>query len=263
MPIEALARIGTAHPDVLPALIRLLQYEPSDERKVSAADASVFRELAAEALTIVGPEADLAAPLLVRAVRNPRESQAVRRKAIIALGAIGPRAAIAIPALVESIVFDESPALREAAGEALGKTGPAALPVLSQYLQHTDPKVRYCAVLGLRQMSRQGAAAAAPLAALLTDEDDEVRVAVCEALQTIGVDAGSFAPVLIDLLTSELRQVRMRAMRLIVKLAPQMHAHLDLLRSLESDPRGHVRSITRTTVRNLEAEWERSGNVDR
>ncbi len=142
LPIEALARIGTAHPDVLPALIRLLQYEGHNTSTVSAADASVFRELAAEALGLMGPDADLAAPLLVRAVRDVRESESVRRKALVALGSMRARAALAVPALMETLEFEESEALRGAAGEALGKVGLPALPIMLQYLQHSNPRVR-------------------------------------------------------------------------------------------------------------------------
>ena len=62
LPLEALAQIGTSHPGVLPAIIRLLQYQPPTSSSLSEADASVLRELAAETLAIMGQDAYLAAP---------------------------------------------------------------------------------------------------------------------------------------------------------------------------------------------------------
>ncbi len=251
LPIEALARIGSAHPDVLGALIRLLQYEGLDPSKVSAAEASVFRELAAEALGLMGPDADLAAPLLMRAVRDVRESESVRRKALVALGAMRSRAALAIPALIETLEFEQSDALRGAAGEALGKIGLPALPIMLQYLQHSNPKVRFHMACGLKQMGSAGQPATPTLIAAIGDQDETVRLAICEALAAIAPDPGPYAEPLVRLLTSELRQVRMGAMRLIVKLGPQMQPYLGLLEQLQDDPRSEVNTIARKTLEKL------------
>ncbi len=236
LPVEALARIGTSHPDVLPALIRLLQYEGSDASRISAADASVFRELAAEALGIMGPDADLAAPLLIRAIRNVGESESVRRKATVALGSMGARAELAIPALIETLEFGESDALRGAAGEALGKIGLPALPLLQRYLQHSDPQVRASAAKAIGQMGRQARPAVPTMIAALVDPDDEVRVSICESLDSIGADPKQFIALLVQLLTSDLRQVRMRSMRLLIKLGPQVRPQVEQLRQLQQDP---------------------------
>jgi hypothetical protein len=252
LPIEALARIGTAHPDVLPALIRLLQYQSRAGGPVSAAEASVLRELAAEALALLGPDAELAVPLLVRAVRNPRESESVRRRAMTTLGSLGPRAVPAVAALLEVLQLNDSATLRNVAGESLGEIGPPALPVLVTSLRHPDPDVRQAAAAGIARMGNQAQAAVEDLLAVLGDDDDQVRIQICETLESIGGATDRFAPELIRLLTSESRQIRMRAMRLLVALGPRADPYRDQLRALERHASSDVRAIARITLRRLE-----------
>jgi HEAT repeat protein len=252
LPMEALARIGTRHPEVMPALLRLLQYQGEDATKVSPAEASVFRELAAEAIAVVGADADLAAPLLVRAIRNPQETAAVRRKAIVAVGALGPRAELAVPALIETMELGDTEALRVAASEALGKIGTPALPLLQQYLQHPAPDVRCYAAQGLAAMGPQARPALAALTAALADPHAEVRMAICESCAAIPLAPDTFMRQLIELLASDSRQVRMRAMRLLIKLGPQVDPFLPQLQALQSHHDSSVRAIARKTWEQLE-----------
>ncbi len=251
LPVEALARIGTAHPNVLPALIRLLQYQPTGNSTMGAAQASRLRELAAEAFSYMGPEADLAAPLLVRAVRNVNETEAVRRKAVYALGAIGSRAALAVPALIETMEFDQSDALRAAASEALGRVGTPALPLLQRYLRHPDPQVRRYVAQSVARMGKQARPALGTLVASLTDSDPAVRLALCESLASLAADSNAYVPQLIALLTAESRQVRMNARRLLVKLGPKTRPFLSQLRQLQNHPEAATRAIVRKTLRDL------------
>jgi HEAT repeat protein len=252
LPLESLAQVGTAHPAVLPALIRLLEYRPPATSELSAADASVLREFAAEALTIIGQESYLAAPLLVRVVRDPSETENVRRKAIVALGAMGGGASVAVPALTETMEFEPSEQLRAAAAEALPKIGPAALPVLRQYLQHERAELRRLAAEGLRQMGQGASGAVVELLRCLNTDDDLLRIACCEALHGIGIDSSRYAEPLVSLLASEDRQVRMRAMRLLVTLGQQLGPHLESLRRMQDDPRPHARAIARKTLQKIE-----------
>lgn len=249
--IEALARIGTDHHDVMPALIRLLQYRGEDPEKVTPAQASVYRELAAEALSVMGPDAEMAAPLLIRCVRNPQETDAVRRKAIVALGAIGPRAALAIPALVEVLELSQDETLRTGASEALGKIGPPALPMLQRYLQHPDAATRRYAARSIALMGKQAQPAVRTLIAALNDPDPPVRVTICESLYTTTAAPDAYIPQLIELLTCDDRQVRVRAMRLLIKLGQLVQPHLDQLRQLESHSSAATRSVVRRTLREL------------
>ncbi len=254
LPVEALARIGTAHPEVMPAMIRLLQYEGFDRSRVSASDAALLRELAAEGLAMMGPEADLAAPLLMRVVRDRREGESMRRKAMVALGSMGERAALAIPALVETLEFEESRALREAAGESLGRIGAPAASIMLQYLQHSDPKIRLNVARGLGSKKLASEQVVSTLVATLDDPDDEVRLAVCESLAVLTPDASSYAAALVQLLTSPQRQVRMGAMRLMVDSDEKVGPYRHLLLELRDDPRSEVRSIVEKTLAKLPAQ---------
>lgn len=252
LPIEGLARIGAAHPAVLPALVRLLQYQPRPGDAISAAEASVLREVAAEALALVGSDAALAVPLLIRAVRNGRESESMRRKSIETLGALGPVSRDATPALLEVLELGTSLTLREVAGNALGQIGGPAVPVLVRSLGHSDPTVRRIAAAGLARAGAQARPAVETLLGLLQDEDAEVRIQVCETLEALGVAAERFVRELIELLTCESRQVRMRAMRLLIALGPRVQPYLDRLRQLGEHERSDVRAVVRTALRQLE-----------
>ena len=162
---------------------------------------------------------------------------------------MGARAELAIPALIETLEFGESDALRGAAGEALGKIGLPALPLLQRYLQHSDPQVRASAAKAIGQMGRQARPAVPTMIAALVDPDDEVRVSICESLDSIGADPEQFIALLVQLLTSDLRQVRMRSMRLLIKLGPQVRPQVEQLRQLQQDPRAWVRAIATKTLR--------------
>jgi HEAT repeat protein len=219
---------------------------------LSAADASVLREYAAETLAIIGQKAYFAAPLLVRVVRDTSETESVRRKAIVALGAIGGAANVAIPALIETMEF-ESPTLRGAAAEALPKLGPAVVPVLRQYLQHERVELRQLAAEGLGQMGQGAASAVGQLLRCLdSDEQDLPRIACCEALHAIGVEPARYAEPLIALLASEDRQVRMRAMRLLVTIGGQLGPYLESLRRMQNDPRPHARAVARKALEKID-----------
>ena len=75
-----------------------------------------------ESIATVGKDAAIAAPVLMRFLNDPREP--MRRKTAMALGRVGPAAQLAIPTLVESLAFDESPAVRDAAETSLAEIGP-------------------------------------------------------------------------------------------------------------------------------------------
>jgi HEAT repeat protein len=82
----ALSRIGVA---AAPELTRTLA---SPDPRV--------RQLAAEVLARIGPEARDSVPQLIQLARNEQEDERVRKAAIWALGQIGPPAAEAVPELM-------------------------------------------------------------------------------------------------------------------------------------------------------------------
>ncbi|HJZ55559.1 MAG TPA: HEAT repeat domain-containing protein, partial [Gemmataceae bacterium] len=101
----AIARIGPAARDAVPALIETLKDE----------DAHV-RWSAAVALAQITPAAKDAVPVLIESLKD--KEFAIRYRAVVGLGKIGPDAKAAVPALIEALKDEES-AIREAAGDSL------------------------------------------------------------------------------------------------------------------------------------------------
>ena len=174
-------------------------------------------------------------------MRDADETESVRRKAITALGSMGGNASVAVAALTETMEFESSVVLQGAAADALSRIGPAALPVLQQYLRHERADVRRLAAGSLSQMGQGATGAVAAVIRSLADTDDQVRIACCETLHGIGIEPARYAGPLIGLLASNDRQVRMRAMRLLVTVGAQLGPHLEPLRQLQHDPRAYVR----------------------
>ena len=102
---DALAGIGTAAKEAMPALIEALKNKDPGVRRV-----------AASVLGIVGPEAREAAPALIRTLKDADPT--VRSLAAAALGRIGPPAKAAVPALKKAS-RDKDRTVRAAAALAL------------------------------------------------------------------------------------------------------------------------------------------------
>jgi HEAT repeat protein len=150
---------------------------------LSAGEIATLREAAAEAFAILRADADLAAPLLVRAIRNPAEAECIRRKALVALGKIGPNAAIAIPAAVESLEFDPSEAVRDEAARALVGIGGPAYRVLGEYLAHPQAAVRWRIAAVIAAIKSPPEDLLARLRDATSDPDGLVRMALLSRLE--------------------------------------------------------------------------------
>jgi HEAT repeat protein len=85
---------------------------------------------------------------------------------------------------------------QEAAADALGRIGPAAVPSLTQALQNPDPEVRLKAVEVLGRMGVDAKDAVPHLVRLLDDPDDQVRKAATRTLGRIGPPAQEAVPAL-------------------------------------------------------------------
>lgn len=88
----------------------------------------------------------------------------------------------------------------EAAADALGRMGPAAVPKLVEALQDPNPQVRTVAARVLARIGPEAVIAVPTLQLLLEDADDEVRRAATRALGQIGPAAAAAIPDLIRLL---------------------------------------------------------------
>jgi HEAT repeat protein len=145
----ALGAINRRHKEVLPALIACLN-DPASPR---------MRAVGANSLGEMGPDAKLAVPALIDALRmqevTDRESmRSIRWSVLGALRSIGSGAAAAVPLLIEILQdkkFDQNE--RWAAMDALRQIGPAAkaaIPALNAALADKDPRIRSSAADALK-----------------------------------------------------------------------------------------------------------------
>ena len=251
VPVEALGLMGSRHPNVIPAVLQLFQCTPGEQSGLSPRDATHLRELAVEAFSMMGPDAAIAAPLLMRAVRDPSEVESIRRGAVVALGRIGADAAIAIPVLIESLEFDPSEAIRDEAARALAKIGDRAHVVLQGYLAHPDPAVRWRIASAFGELKSPPLNLVVALQNMASDPDEVVRLAALESLSKLETDPDKFLAAAIQLLASEDRQVRMRAMRLIVAHFPLQTSDVAALEELQHHDRPATARIARLVIKKL------------
>ena len=241
--LEALGRIGTAHPEVVPALMATLRAADDGDA------AAVLREGAADAVALIGPAAAPVVPALIRAAGDAHEP--VRRKVFIALGTMGGQTEIALPTMIEAMAFDESPAVRDAAEEALAKVGPAAIPALVQVLRDDDVELRLRAARALRRMGGIARSAKNDLRTALHDADAGVRIEAAGALLQLTDDPGEYLPTLVECLTSRERGVRMQASQLLIDLGPPARPAASLLEDLLDHERPEVRRLAAETLKKM------------
>jgi HEAT repeat protein len=89
---------------------------------------------------------------------------------------------------------------QEAAADALGRIGAAAVPELVVALENSDPAVRHKAVGVLGRIGPDATAAVPSLVKLLNDPDPEVRKATVRTLGQIGPAAKDAVPDLVETL---------------------------------------------------------------
>ncbi len=121
--IEALCRIGLAHPQTLPTVIALLQRGPATAlTRTNAVGCGARRVVAAiQCLELFGSGGADAVPVLLRYSEDREER--VRRAVAVTLGAFGPRGSDAAQRLAEIIVTDQSLDVRDVAAISLGQVG--------------------------------------------------------------------------------------------------------------------------------------------
>lgn len=89
---------------------------------------------------------------------------------------------------------------QEAAAEALGRIGPAALPQLVELLRSPQAEVRLIAAQVIARMGSDAREAVPALIPLLNDPDERVRKAATRTLGRIGPEAAAAVPELLQAL---------------------------------------------------------------
>ncbi|MEZ6066028.1 MAG: HEAT repeat domain-containing protein [Planctomycetaceae bacterium] len=241
--IEGLGMIGPAHPRTLGLLVAELERrsapastaesesatrpanQPSESLAVAASDAAAtaselrqshqrneLRVATVDMLALFGATAAPAVPQLLKALRSDHEP--LRRSAAFALGQVG--GTLGMQGLVEALLFDDSPAVQDAAGHALAKLGTPAIPRLTQLLDDREPGVRLRAVRALGQIGKLAIVAAEPLRTRLDDDSNAVRIAAAEAIWLITGDANAARQLAMTFLDSDDRDTRRDAFLLLV-----------------------------------------------
>jgi HEAT repeat protein len=149
-------------------------------RLVRPYEAEYERQLAAEALGLLGPQAQPALPTLAAALNDPQA-----RVSLAAANALGALGKAAVPVLAKACRTAPEPN-RAFACSALAQLGPEAadaIPAWLETLAEPDPNRRSFAFLGL---SRIGPPAIPPLLGLLARGDTARHGPAIEALTRIG-----------------------------------------------------------------------------
>ncbi|MBM3473177.1 MAG: HEAT repeat domain-containing protein [Armatimonadetes bacterium] len=193
------------------------------------------RAAIAAALGEMGPRAVPAVPALTRCLDGPDEGD--RIAAVRALRQVGPAAASAAPAL---LAFMRSKAWAQGmlpegteAGEALGRLGPAAVPVLMGALNDQNDTTRHCVAEALVDI---GPASVPALVKALGSKDLKVRQSAAEALTQLGPLAAPATPTFGRWLDDRDADTRHRAVHALGAIGPRAVAAGPELLKLLTDP---------------------------
>jgi HEAT repeat protein len=227
--LEALGRIGAAHPQTLGAIVAVAERPLRTEPAARLEDLEL-KTAAVDVLSLFGASAAPAIPLLQELTRGDHEP--LRRAAVNTLGKTGNP--LVLEALVDALLFDPSPVVCDTAAVALSQLGGAAVPTLQALLVHRDAEVRARAAEALGRIGPPAAAALASLRERLTDPAPGVRLAAAEGIWRLTGSADGCLDAPLALLAEPQRELRMRAQRLLVEIgrssrSPELLARLEEL----------------------------------
>jgi HEAT repeat protein len=229
---------------------------------------------AAQAIAILGKQAEAAAPDVIRLLDNPdalrefrglspAEIDAVTEELAKALRSLG---SAAVPTIVETLRYRD----HTYSGNVVDALPDETIPPLVEALDHADVKVRLQVARLLGQMGPRATEATDKVTGLLNDEHPGVREQAIDALAGIKPDSAPVEP-LIDRLDDEKPVVRERAARALgilgqegEKAVPALietlddserWVHLAAVRALASFP-GHSRRIVKVLTRRMDRQTD-------
>jgi len=192
------------------------------------------RDIAMQALGRLdaGPLA-VAEEALLRRLKDPQESAAIRGDAARRISRIGTAAKASVPVLADRAQNDADPKVRLACLYSLqkvasspGEVFPALLVALEK---DRDAEVRRTAAKRLGDLGADASEAIPALASILGSTEPELAVTAAEALKKIGRGA---VPELIKQLSSPRTEAKLRAIAVLVQFGPGAKEALPALRIL-------------------------------
>ncbi|MCH8829201.1 MAG: HEAT repeat domain-containing protein [Planctomycetes bacterium] len=253
--IGVLAGIGATDAKAVQALIAALNLTGGP--KVSRADVNQLRGDAIDAIGRIGSPASSAIRRLIGLTGSGNEDH--RRKAARALGKMRRSADDVLVPLAELLVDDDSPAVCDAAADALADVGTPALPLLLKLLENDVEEVRRRAARAVGNIKDQSFDASArntaqkALDEALDDEDSWVRMNAIESLWKISGKADVVVPALIEELKNPDRQIRIKAYRFLRKLGSKAASAIVPLKKLLQHEEAYVRSVAARALRSIAA----------
>ena len=249
MSVEALCRIGSAHPLALATVIQLLQsHEPGLRGDAVRSGPELDLVVACiESLELFRGDAESSVPVLLR-YSEDREDP-VRRATAVTFGAIGPRASDAASRLAVMTVSDHSLDVRDVAAVALGKIGGTEW--LARILIHSDPSTRERAATGLGFVPGRDPSTKEALTTARSDECPLVRIAAIEATERWHSEPHVTAPAAAQEIAAPDRHVRLRAIRFLTKLGVKAAPAIPVLEQLRTHPDPQVRQAADKRIESI------------
>ncbi|MDP7162361.1 MAG: HEAT repeat domain-containing protein, partial [Phycisphaerae bacterium] len=233
---RALGRMGPGARRAVPALIRVLHWNPNLKNPPTWPNMKL-RAKALDALGEIGPVAKRAIPRMIKLMDIGTEQMRIHGGRVkVRTG--GGHAPVNV---------------RISAARAFGKMGPVAgpaVPILIKNLKHKNAKVRRTATLALGQIG-SAAEAAVPV---LIKELKEKPLEGAEALSGIGPKAAAATPALVETLKHKDWRVRETAARALGKIGPAAKAAVPQLTEALKDENTEVRAVAGEAIKKIQAE---------
>jgi HEAT repeat protein len=224
--------IGAIGPEAITALPKLITSLGDRNESV--------RRWAAHAIGKIGPEAKSAVPSLTQLLKDKEAD--VRAYAATALGDIGREHAVAVPALAAALKNEEMPCryfgsmafygdldVKRTIAESLSCFGKAAVPALTDLLEHPSKEVRWCALYSLGQIGANASAAADATGKRVQDKEEVVAALAVRTFALVEPASERVIPVLVESLKSKSGLVRYAAAETLGDFGPKARAAVPLL----------------------------------
>jgi HEAT repeat protein len=168
--------------NILGPLLSLLQEDPNEQVRASAAAALGKFSLLAETGKLLPRDADRIREALLEAVENAAETTDVRRRALEAVACFST---VRVPELVRWAYQSQEPKLRLSALYAMGRTcDPVWLSILISETENGDPAMRFEAVSAFAEIGDEESIHY--LIPLIEDEDTQVQLSAIRSIGAIG-----------------------------------------------------------------------------